>query len=401
MQPGKIVEINEEGNSIKSKIQEHHPHIVYNNSMNLLLKRGMNLFSHTPVIFSFNSIYKNKYSRWIKKKSLNSSQLTGIVQAGEKGTIDNTVQTILKVQPRTENVVVISGSSKRGLFLADRAGEVLEKYRDRLGYNIMTGRSMEEILRKVKGLPGNTVILYLFYDKDGRNENYIPAKVAAMISENSGVPVYSIYESFMGSGVTGGSMYSYYNEGKLLAELAERVLNGESPSEIPVGTFGSINSFDWRQLERWGIGENDLPGGSRIHFKEESLWEMYKWQIAGVACFLVLESFLVFLLILNILNRKKAESSLKTAYDDLEVKVSERTAELTETVNKLNKSIEEVRVLQGILPICASCKKIRDDQGYWNQLEDYISRHSEVDFSHSICPDCAEKIYPDLQKRGK
>lgn len=57
---------------------------------------------------------------------------------------------------------------------------------------------------------------------------------------------------------------------------------------------------------------------------------------------------------------------------------------------------KEVKILSGLLPICAHCKKIRDDKGYWNQLENYIVKHSEVQFSHSICEDCAKEFYPDL-----
>ena len=61
----------------------------------------------------------------------------------------------------------------------------------------------------------------------------------------------------------------------------------------------------------------------------------------------------------------------------------------------LQKALSEVKTLQGILPICSHCKKIRDDKGYWKQIESYIRDHSEVDFSHDICPECAKKIYPD------
>ena len=58
--------------------------------------------------------------------------------------------------------------------------------------------------------------------------------------------------------------------------------------------------------------------------------------------------------------------------------------------------IKENKTLKGFLPICATCKKIRDDQGYWNQIESYIKDHSEAEFSHGICPDCAKKLYPDM-----
>ena len=61
-------------------------------------------------------------------------------------------------------------------------------------------------------------------------------------------------------------------------------------------------------------------------------------------------------------------------------------------------ALSRLKVLAGLLPICASCKKIRDDSGYWNQIEAYISDHSEAYFSHGICPDCVEKLYLDLGK---
>lgn len=60
------------------------------------------------------------------------------------------------------------------------------------------------------------------------------------------------------------------------------------------------------------------------------------------------------------------------------------------------KALSELKVLTGMLPICASCKSIRDDQGCWSRIESYIKDHSEAEFSHGICPDCARRIYPDL-----
>jgi hypothetical protein len=64
--------------------------------------------------------------------------------------------------------------------------------------------------------------------------------------------------------------------------------------------------------------------------------------------------------------------------------------------NELQKALSEIKTLSGLLPICASCKKIRDDSGYWNQIESYIRDHTEAEFSHSLCPICAEKLYGDL-----
>ncbi|MBS1126258.1 MAG: sensor-containing diguanylate cyclase/phosphodiesterase [Nitrospirae bacterium] len=80
--------------------------------------------------------------------------------------------------------------------------------------------------------------------------------------------------------------------------------------------------------------------------------------------------------------------------DISERKLSEQQKE--KLISELQDALAEIRTLRGILPICASCKKIRDDKGYWNQIEVYIRDHSEAKFSHGICPDCEKKMYTDI-----
>ncbi|WDP91481.1 MAG: PAS domain S-box protein [Desulfobacter sp.] len=77
----------------------------------------------------------------------------------------------------------------------------------------------------------------------------------------------------------------------------------------------------------------------------------------------------------NITSRKQAEIALELKHE------------------RLVKAMEEINALSGLLPICASCKKIRDDQGYWNRLESYIESHSDAQFSHGICPECSDRLY--------
>ena len=73
--------------------------------------------------------------------------------------------------------------------------------------------------------------------------------------------------------------------------------------------------------------------------------------------------------------------------------------ELMEKNKEIESAFLKVKTLSGLLPICSSCKKIRDDKGYWNQIETYIRNHSEAEFSHSICDECAKKLYPDYAKK--
>jgi hypothetical protein len=70
--------------------------------------------------------------------------------------------------------------------------------------------------------------------------------------------------------------------------------------------------------------------------------------------------------------------------------------ELQQQNETLQAALAKVKQLSGLLPICASCKKIRDDAGYWHQVEVYIQNHSEADFSHGVCPDCIQTLYPEL-----
>ena len=69
--------------------------------------------------------------------------------------------------------------------------------------------------------------------------------------------------------------------------------------------------------------------------------------------------------------------------------------EREQLIKALQKALAEVKTLSGLLPICSGCKKIRDDHGYWNRIETFISEHSDAEFSHGICPECAQKYVPD------
>ena len=92
--------------------------------------------------------------------------------------------------------------------------------------------------------------------------------------------------------------------------------------------------------------------------------------------------------------RKGAEHELQEAQMDLERRVNERTAELCAANEKLQTALIEIKTLSGLLPICSCCNSIRDDEGKWQRLETYIMERSYADFSHSVCPNCIPKLYP-------
>lgn len=78
----------------------------------------------------------------------------------------------------------------------------------------------------------------------------------------------------------------------------------------------------------------------------------------------------------------------------------ESEAEKDRLIEELKEAMQRIKTLSGLIPICASCKKIRDDRGYWKQVEAYIQEHTEAEFSHGICPECAKRLYPNYYKES-
>ena len=135
------------------------------------------------------------------------------------------------------------------------------------------------------------------------------------------------------------------------------------------------------------IMEVTLPGGSWLMASiPVNGWETKSpsityYRVVAIAVGMVI-LFLLFIQHREMNNRKKAEEERK------------------ELIRELQKTLSEVKTLRGFLPICSHCKKIRDDKGYWNQIESYIHKHSDAEFSHGICPECAKKYYPDMDLCG-
>lgn len=97
------------------------------------------------------------------------------------------------------------------------------------------------------------------------------------------------------------------------------------------------------------------------------------------------------------LARVHAGERIKSAEDALR----EKEREQEELVVQLREALSEIKTLKGFIPICASCKKIRDDEGYWDQLEAYISKHTDAKFTHGLCPECVEKYKAEMKKLSK
>lgn len=116
-------------------------------------------------------------------------------------------------------------------------------------------------------------------------------------------------------------------------------------------------------------------------------------------------AFVIFLLLAYLMEkvRQIVQARFETANLELGEAVlglEKANSEKQSLIQDLRDKIDEIKTLRGIIPICANCKKIRDDKGYWGQVEKYIQDHSEAQFSHSICPECVRKLYPEFSRES-
>jgi len=180
--------------------------------------------------------------------------------------------------------------------------------------------------------------IFILTLKDGDGESFIPRDVVARISAKADAPVYGLWDTFLGHGIVGGDLSNSRVIGAKAARLGLAVLQGEKASNIPVIKGANVYMFDWRQLKRWGIKEENLPGGSIVRYKEISFWELYNRRIIGVAALLVLEGVLILVLAIQVTRRRRAEQALIKAHDKLERRVEEKTSELVQEIEVRKKA---------------------------------------------------------------
>ena len=185
-------------------------------------------------------------------------------------------------------------------------------------------------------------------------------------------------------------------EGRIIyANQATETILGYSLNEIlNIPSFEIIHPDDRQAIEKDMLSistDNHLPSRDiRLLKKDGSYIDV---EVRGFIVTLS-ENKYVGAIIRDISSRKRTEKELEAYRDNLEKLVEARTLELRNAIN-------ELRILRRILPLCSFCKKIRDDKGYWEQVDVYIHKHLDADITHGICPECAEKHYPEFfDKKG-
>jgi PAS domain S-box-containing protein len=234
---------------------------------------------------------------------------TGVVfPLNVKSSIDMAIQ----LHPDLRHVFVVSGVSDADRYYQDLAREQFRTYEGRLGFTYSSGLAMPDLLRRLAELPEHTVVYFLSLYDDGHGSKFDNLAALDRVVAVANVPTYVWIDTSAGHGAVGGSVLSVERLVGAIADVALRVLKGESPETIPVREIDpNIAQFDWRQLRRWGISESRLPAGSLVRFRQPSLWDQYKLYVIGATSVVVLQTALIAGLFVHRARRRQIENALR------------------------------------------------------------------------------------------
>ena len=223
---------------------------------------------------------------------------------------EGTLAAAARLQPTARQVVVLNGTSDWDRHIEVAAQKALPPRGTKWNINYWDGMSVDDIRSRLGKLPKDTIVLYVSIERDGAGHPYVPRDLLPALSAASSAPIYGLSDGFIGFGIVGGSVVSFEAHGKQAAEIGQRILHGEKPSEIRPVVSTSSYVFDWRQLHRFGLSESRLPPGSIVRFAVLSPWQLHRrWIVSGVAFILIQTVFIVYLLVLQ-RRRRRAESLL-------------------------------------------------------------------------------------------
>jgi signal transduction histidine kinase len=302
-------------------------------AFNFLRKYRAELFDSTPVVFCGVNYFDGEMLR-------DFPHCTGVVEAYD---LVSTLDVALKLHPSATKVFVINDDTATGVANRKRVDEIAPRYSPRVPFTHLHNMTMRELLTEVERLPADAVVLLMSFNRDKAGQEFRYRDAARLICSRSPVPVYGVWDFYMGYGIVGGRLTSGESQGKLAATLAKRILSGESADSIPVITESPNEyMFDYRQLTRWGVPISALPPGSAVRYEPRRQMEISRrtLYVAG-AVFGVLLGLLTVLGI-EIIQRQRAQKTLEEINQRLKREIRERE----ETEKALRSSEEQIRQMQ-------------------------------------------------------
>ena len=294
--------------------------------LNFLLQYRADLFPNSPIVFLATT------SRG--KETLSAGPgITGIIH---QSTYRETLELALKIHQNTKQIFVISGSPERDKRYETAARRELSEFTSKVEIIYLTDLPLNELISRTASLPSNSIALYVWQQSVNEQGKLLETfEVLARIAPTASVPIYGMGTGNLGQGIVGGYLQGPDTNGAKLAEITLRILSGTHPQDIGVEGAPKVPMFDWRQLQRWGISEENLPPGSFIGFRVLTFWHQYKWYIAGILTLSLLQTLFIVVLLVERSRRRRARRALAQLNAELEERIATRTAALNNKTREL------------------------------------------------------------------
>ena len=296
---------------------------VTDQAMDFLLKYRADLFASSPIVFIG------------IKKPADDKLATGITGLLAATTHKETLDVALRLNPDTEQVFFVSGTPEHDKRFETVARQQFEGYESKVRITYLTDLSLDQLIATTKTLPARSIIFYGWQQSNRQGKLLETWETLDAFAPSASVPIYGMSSLNVGKGLVGGYVTGSEGNGKALGELTVRVLKGERAADIPVTIAPGAFTFDWRQLRRWQINEDQLPAGSIVLFKEYTFWERYKWRIVGISAVFVLQTLIIALLLFERRRRRRAKEALDRLNAELEQRIAARTAALNSKTKEL------------------------------------------------------------------
>jgi signal transduction histidine kinase len=255
-----------------------------------------------------------------------------LLPADAKGVISHfdvrkTIDLAITLQPDAKQIVVMTGSSEFDKGWQESAREALADSYSGVRVNYVTGLSIGGFMKTAAELPRNSILLVLTIFEDANGQKFVPRNAAEQIAGSSAAPVYAVYSSYLGTGVVGGYVGTFFAIGSEMGKLASQLAKGDfSAPQASLVRDGPL--VDWRQIVRWGIDPKRIPKDAEVQNWEMSAWEKYRVEI--VATGMVLAMLVATIVILFIQHRRRLRLEAELALERLELAYLSRTAQLGE-----------------------------------------------------------------------
>jgi signal transduction histidine kinase len=233
-----------------------------------------------------------------------ASDVTGLQQ---QLAIRDTLAFALNLEPATERVFVVDGALYNTGDIEAEVTRQVEALDQRLDLVYLRDLPMMDLIARIEAIPERSILLFVRQVMWDRVTPLDLREGIRRVNQASPVPMFALSSEQIGMGPVGGHVVHYGPDAARLAEMAIRILNGESPRDIPPGRATIAATVDWRQLRRWQIPEARLPAGTIVLFREISTWERHRVAILFTSGVLVLQSLLIAGLVFERRRRRRAE----------------------------------------------------------------------------------------------